>query len=76
MRMSLVFPMVLSLPSFGLVLVNEDHQHGAGDAEQLGSVEFANSCSAEVQPQFPGRGDAALLLVRRNRPPVPRGRRR
>jgi tetratricopeptide (TPR) repeat protein len=51
--MSLVFPMVLSLASFVFpVLAEQDHPDGAGDPEQLGSVEFANSCSAEVQPQF------------------------
>ncbi|MGB7292681.1 MAG: tetratricopeptide repeat protein [Thermodesulfobacteriota bacterium] len=31
---------------------NADHQHPTGDPEQLGSVEFANSCAAEVQPKF------------------------
>lgn len=53
MRISLVLPMVLSLASFGFpLLAEEDHQRGTRDPEQLGSVEFANSCAADLQPQF------------------------
>jgi tetratricopeptide (TPR) repeat protein len=60
MRTFLLFPLVLTLASFGSpVPADQDHQHGVGDPEQLGSVAFANSCSAEVQPQF-GRAVAML----------------
>lgn len=52
MRISVVF-MAVSLALFdGQAMAGEDHQHGAGDAERLGSVQFANSCSTEVQPRF------------------------
>lgn len=53
MRMSVVFLMVLSIASFGFpALADQNHQHAAGNPEQLGSVEFTNSCAAGVQPQF------------------------
>jgi tetratricopeptide (TPR) repeat protein len=31
---------------------DDQHQHPAGDPTKLGQVNFANSCSASVQPQF------------------------
>jgi hypothetical protein len=34
------------------VPAHEDHQHPAGNLEQLGSVDFAVACNAEAQAQF------------------------
>lgn len=37
----------------------QEHEHGVGSAEHLGTVSFATSCSAAVQPQF----DRAVALL-------------
>lgn len=53
MHISANFLMALSLAVFGFpALADQSHQHDAGDAGQLGSVEFRNTCAAAVQPQF------------------------
>lgn len=41
---------ILSLATW--VSAHEEHQHPAGNPEQLGTVDFAVSCNAEAQAQF------------------------
>lgn len=51
MHTPVAFLMVLALAPFP-VLAAEEHQHVAGDPEQLGVVDFPNSCAADVQSRF------------------------
>ncbi len=52
-RLPLIFLVVLSFAASGFrAPANQNHQHGTGDPEQLGSIEFANSCAVDVQAQF------------------------
>ncbi|HET9480473.1 MAG TPA: hypothetical protein VFP98_01830 [Candidatus Polarisedimenticolia bacterium] len=37
----------------------QEHQHAAGDAQELGQVEFTTSCRADVQPDF----DRAVAML-------------
>ena len=42
----------------------QEHEHGAGGTEKLGTVSFETSCTAQAQPLLqPRRGAAALLRV-------------
>ncbi len=43
---------VMLLLLVGGPLFGQEHEHGAAAKEQLGSVQFATSCSADAQPQF------------------------
>lgn len=43
---------VVALALFARPLVAQEHQHGTGAGEKLGSVKFANSCTAAAQPAF------------------------
>lgn len=53
MRKSLYLVIVLSIALLQApALAGEDHHHGGGDPEKLGSVELPNSCAPAVQPQF------------------------
>jgi hypothetical protein len=49
--------LVISALAVSPLAAQESHQHG--DAGKLGTVKFANSCSAEAQPEF-ARGMALL----------------
>ena len=50
---------VLALLTLSHAAAGQEHEHGAGSAEHLGTVSFPTSCSAAVQPQF----DRALALL-------------
>jgi len=43
---------VLALSTLSQAAAGQEHEHGSGSAEHLGTVRFATSCSAAVQPQL------------------------
>jgi len=49
----------LALLTLSHVAAGQEHEHGSGSAEHLGTVSFATSCSAAAQPQF----DRAVALL-------------
>jgi hypothetical protein len=49
LRWSLPVALAIALP---VTLGAQEHEHGAGDPEKLGTVSFQTSCSAEAQPLF------------------------
>ena len=49
----------LALLTLSSAVAGQEHEHGSGSAEHLGTVSFATSCSAAAQPQF----DRAVALV-------------
>ena len=49
----------LALLTLSHAAAGQEHEHGAGSAEHLGTVSFATSCSAAAQPQF----DRAVALL-------------
>jgi len=49
----------LALLTFSYAAAGQEHEHGAGSAERLGTVSFATSCSAAAKPQF----DRAVALL-------------
>ena len=58
MRSSVVVGGVLSL-MLAAAVAAQDHEHGAAGSERLGTVHFANSCSAAAQASF----DRAVALL-------------
>ena len=40
------------LPAAVPTLAQEEHHHGQGDAEEIGTVHFSTSCKPEVEREF------------------------
>src|SRR5713226_2684884 len=47
-----VFPLAIFVPLILAIPAVAQHEHGAGEPEKLGKVEFAISCDPALQPQF------------------------
>ncbi len=47
-----VFPLAIFVPLILAIPALAQHEHGAGEPEKLGKVEFAISCDPALQPQF------------------------
>ena len=65
----------LALWTLSRAAAGQEHEHGSGSAEHLGTVSFATSCSAAAQPQFDRAVALAPLLRVRAGHPGLRGRR-